>query len=118
MARRENKQKVNKYFDYNLLFLVIFLLCFGLVMLYSSSAYIAGNRFGDSAFYLRKQLRNIGLGAVAMGFFAAVDYRRWKRWGGVAYAGAFILCILVMIPGIGSSSHGSSRWIQIAGVQF
>ena len=44
MARRENKQKVNKYFDYNLLFLVIFLLCFGLVMLYSSSAYIAGNR--------------------------------------------------------------------------
>ena len=50
MARRENKQKVNKYFDYNLLFLVIFLLCFGLVMLYSSSAYIAGNRFGDSGF--------------------------------------------------------------------
>lgn len=118
MARRENKQKGNKYFDYNLLFLVIFLLCFGLVMLYSSSAYISGNKYGDSAFYLWKQLRNIGLGAVAMAFFARVDYRGWKNWGIIAYFGAFALCVLVLIPGVGSSSHGSSRWISIGGIQF
>ena len=37
---REKKKKI-AYFDYNLLFLVIFLLSFGLVMLYSSSAYIS-----------------------------------------------------------------------------
>ena len=118
MARRENKQKVNKYFDYNLLFLVIFLLCFGLVMLYSSSAYISGNKYDDSTYFLRKQLRNIALGSFALTFFAAIDYRRWKKWGGAAYLIAFVLCVLVLIPGIGSSSHGSSRWIQIAGIQF
>lgn len=118
MARREQKQKVSKYFDYNLLFLVIFLLCFGLVMLYSSSAYISGNKYGDSAFYLWKQLRNIALGAVAMFFFSRVDYRVWKKWGFIAYIGAFSLCLLVLIPGVGSSSHGSSRWIQIGGIQF
>ena len=42
MARRQEKEKKQKpirYFDYSLLFLIIFLLCFGLVMLYSTSSY-------------------------------------------------------------------------------
>ena len=43
--REVKKRKENpiSYFDYNLLFLVVFLVCFGLVMLYSSSSYICAN---------------------------------------------------------------------------
>ena len=56
MARRQEKDKKQKpirYFDYSLLFLIIFLLCFGLVMLYSTSSYYGSTRFGDTAYYLK-----------------------------------------------------------------
>ena len=114
---REKKKKI-AYFDYNLLFLIIFLLSFGLVMLYSSSAYISANKYGDDAYYLKRQLRNIGLGAVMMFIMAKIDYRIWKKFGTLAYFGSFVLCILVFMPGIGSSSHGSSRWINLGPVSF
>ena len=61
MAGRQRKNKPLRYYDYSLLFLIIFLLCFGLVMLYSSSSYLCANSslYGyDAAFYLKKQLRN------------------------------------------------------------
>ena len=114
---REKKKKI-AYFDYNLLFLIIFLLSFGLVMLYSSSAYVSANKYGDDAYYLKRQLRNIGLGAVMMFIMAKIDYRIWKKFGTLAYFGSFVLCILVFIPGIGSSSHGSSRWIDLGPLSF
>ena len=114
---REKKKKI-AYFDYNLLFLIIFLLSFGLVMLYSSSAYISANKYGDDAYYLKRQLRNIGLGAVMMFIMAKIDYRIWKKFGTLAYFGSFVLCILVFMPGIGSSSHGSSRWIDLGPVSY
>lgn len=115
---KRHKEKINTYFDYNLLFVVIFLLFFGLVMLYSSSSYTSANKFGDSAYYLKRQLRNIIIGAVFMIIAAKSDYRVWKKYSLFAYAFSFILCILVKIPGIGTSSHGSSRWIAVGPVQF
>ena len=51
-----------RYFDYILLGVVIMLLFFGLVMLYSSSAYTASIRYGRPTYYLRKQLLFIEIG--------------------------------------------------------
>lgn len=50
----EKKKKPIKYFDYSLLFLIIFLLCFGLVMLYSTSSYAGSNKFGDASYFVKK----------------------------------------------------------------
>lgn len=116
--KQVKKQKTSAYFDYNLLFILIFLMCFGLVMLYSSSSYTATNKFGDSAFYLWRQLRAIVIGAIPMVFLAKVDYRVWKRFGTLAYFVAFALCTVVLIPGLGRSSHGSSRWLQLGPLSF
>ena len=122
MAKRETKkrkEKVISYFDYNLLFLVIFLICFGLVMLYSSSSYICANsaKYGyDGAYYLKLQLRNYIIGAVAMVFFIAVPYTAWKKIGWAAYFVSIILCVLVIF--IGSESHGQARWIYIGPIGF
>ena len=123
MAEKRRKQKEKKekgipFFDYNLLFIVIFLLCFGLVMLYSSSSYTSANRYNDSMHYLKLQIRNILLGMVAMAAMTAIDYRWWKKLGVTAYVVSFLLCILVFVPKIGSSSHGSSRWISVGPIQF
>lgn len=72
--RRKDGKKATAYFDYNLLFILIFLLCFGLVMLYSSSSYTSANLYDDSAHYLKLQFRNILVGVIPMYFFAKVDY--------------------------------------------
>ncbi len=106
------------YFDYSMLFILIFLICFGLVMLYSSSSYLAANEFGDSAHYLKLQIRNLALGAVAMAIFTMLDYRLWKNLGGLLYIVALMLCLAVYIPGLGRSSHGSSRWLSLGPISF
>ena len=116
---KKRKEKPISYFDYNLLFLVVFLVCFGLVMLYSSSSYICANssKYGyDGAYYLKLQLRNYIIGAFGMIFFIAVPYKTWKRFGLAAYIVSFILCVLVIF--IGSESHGQARWIYIGPIGF
>lgn len=116
--KRERKEKPTSYFDYNLLFILIFLICFGLVMLYSSSSYTATNNYGDGAYFLKRQVRAILLGIIPMAFLARVDYRVWKKFGTLAYFVAFILCTVILIPGLGKSSHGSSRWLQLGPLSF
>lgn len=118
MVKREKLGKSMRYFDYNLLFLIIFLLCFGLVMVYSSSSYTSAKKYGDSAYYLKLQVRNILLGLVPMIFLTRTDYRRWKKLGVLAYFGALALCLLVFVPQLNRSSHGSSRWLQIGPISF
>ena len=121
---REGRQKkrqprVTTYFDYNLLFLIIFLICFGLVMLYSSSSYLAANSAlynYDGAYYLKKQLRNALIGAVGMAALTFIDYRFWKQFGWLAYFVSFGLCTLVIF--VGSDSHGSTRWLDLGPIQF
>ena len=118
--RRKDGKKATAYFDYNLLFILIFLLCFGLVMLYSSSSYTSANLYDDSAHYLKLQFRNILVGVIPMYFFAKIDYHFWKKFGFFAYFCSFALCVLVMfpIPGLTRSSHGKSRWLNLGKVSF
>lgn len=116
--KREKKQRKVAFFDYNLLFILIFIMGFGLVMLYSSSSYTSANKYGDSAYYLKRQVRSILIGLVPMIVLAKVDYRVWKKFGTLAYFVAFALCVVVLVPGIGTSSHGSSRWLQLGPLSF
>lgn len=118
MAKKERRNKTANYFDYNLLFLVIFLLCFGLVMLYSSSSYLSSNLYGDSAFYLKRQLRNIIIGFIPFTLFALSDYRIWKKFAVFGFVGATGLCAILLIPGVAQDSHGSGRWLQVGPIQF
>ena len=63
---RKQKERKNKYFDYTLLTVVLFLLFIGLIMLYSVSSYDANLTFGDSAYYIKSQFRNTIIGLVIM----------------------------------------------------
>ena len=76
MRDDKNKQTkyINRQIDMSLLVTVIFLICFGLIMIYSTSSYEASMKFNDAAYFLKKQLLSTGIGLVAMAFFAAVDF--------------------------------------------
>ena len=97
--------------DYSLLFIVLFLLGFGLIMVYSTSSYEANLDYGDSAFYLKKQLFATILGMAAMIFVANVPYHFWERFAVIGYIVSVVL-ILLIIP-FGIESHGAKRWLPI-----
>ncbi len=116
--RNRTKQKKIKYCDYSLMFLVIFLLGFGLVMLYSVSAYNANDKYGDALHYLRRQGLAVALGLMAMMLISKIDYHIWFHFGNLAYLVAFGLCAVVLIPGIGNEAKGSSRWLPLGPLSF
>ena len=110
-ASRRRQQKGESFMDYSLLFIVLFLVGFGMVMVFSSSSYEANLKMGDSTRYLRQQLLASILGLVAMMVVANIPYHFWERFAVPAYIGSVVL-ILLIIP-FGHSSGGATRWLYI-----
>ena len=115
-SSRRGKSNSENFMDYTLLFIVLFLLAFGLLMVYSTSYYEANLEIGDSAYYLKKQLFATILGLVAMIFVANVPYHFWERFAVPAYIGSAVL-ILLIIP-FGYSSGGATRWLYIGPISL
>lgn len=109
-------QKKIKYCDYSLFFLIIFLVCFGLVMLYSVSAYNAQEEFGDPLHYLKRQMFADVLGLAAMVIISKIDYHLWIHFGLAAYCLSFVLCGLVFF--VGDERNGSARWLPLGPLSF
>lgn len=110
---KKKKIKNQNFFDYTLLFVVIFLIAFGLVMMYSSSTYdAASDHNGDSAFYLRKQLLATILGVFVMAATTLIDYHIWERFAFLGLLISFVLVLLVLTP-LGIEANGARRWISI-----
>ncbi len=66
-ASRRGRSNSENFMDYSLLFIVLFLLAFGLLMVYSTSSYDANLDVGDSAYYLKKQIFATIVGLVEIG---------------------------------------------------
>ncbi|MGL5259690.1 MAG: FtsW/RodA/SpoVE family cell cycle protein [Lachnospiraceae bacterium] len=112
---RSRRVKREVYIDYSLLFIVLFLLGFGLIMVYSTSSYEAGmsNAMNnDPAFYLKKQAGATVFGIFAMIFFAYFPYKYWRRFAFLSYVVSIILIALVMSP-LGYEANGARRWLKI-----
>ena len=116
-AKRKKKEQSEYFFDYSLLFIVLFLLGFGLVMIYSASSYSAFEEFGDTAHYLKRQLAAIVIGLVLMIIVANIPYHFWERFALLGYLAAAALIPVVKTP-LGVESHGARRWIRIPGIGF
>ena len=65
-TKRGRTKRSEQYFDYSLLFIVLFLMGFGMIMIYSTSSYEASMEMGDSAYYLKKQVASTVLGLIVM----------------------------------------------------
>ena len=109
---RKQKERKNKYFDYTLLTVVLFLLFIGLIMLYSVSSYDANLTFGDSAYYIKSQFRNTIIGLVVMFVVMNIDYHRFEKWYLVAYFVSAVLIALVITP-LGYEANGARRWLNL-----
>ena len=105
------------YYDYNLVAVIVLLVCFGLVMLYSTSSYMAEVNYGNDMFYFKKQAL-ISLACLGMALFISrIDYHILNYFTMILYAAALGAMILVKTP-LGTSANGAQRWLQVGPIQF
>lgn len=110
--------KSNQYVDYNLLAIMAFLVCFGLVMLCSSSSYDGMVNYNDSMHYFKGQLGKTMLGIVAMWLVSKIDYHIYKKFAFLIYLFAFFLMFLVKFSPLGYGAKGAKRWINLGFISF
>lgn len=108
--------KTVRRLDYTLLILVLFLVGFGLVTLYSTSAYNGLVKFGDSAYYLKKQFFATILGVGAMYLLSRADYHMLAGLAVPGYLTSLVLSALVLA--VGDSYNGSKRWLALGPLSF
>ena len=105
-------------FDFILLFAALVLVAIGIVMVYSTSAIIAGDRFGDPYFFLRRQAVYATIGFVLMILASLFPYEKLKRFAYPIFVVSVLFLIAVLVPGIGHRSGGAMRWLKIQTFSF
>ncbi len=115
MAARKNGKQPDRFFDYTLLFIVLFLLGFGLIMVYSTSSYEAAMTASlnyDEAYYLKHQAMATALGLAAMVLVSNIPYHFWERFAVLGYVVSAVMILLVLTP-LGIEANGARRWLNL-----
>lgn len=97
--------------DVPLLICVCVMVCFGCVMIYSASSYIAEVQYGDSLYFVKKQILGVAAGGALMAFFCFFPYEKLAKFRYAAIIVAAVLLALVFVPGVGVTNYGATRWI-------
>ena len=109
-------QKDHAYFDYTFFLVMLILIGFGLVMVYSASYYEGMQVHGDAMHFLKRQALAVVIGFVGMAVVWVIPHSAYRRLGFLPYI-ACIAVILLVIP-FGVEANGARRWIDIGPVSF
>ncbi len=101
------------HFDLILLVTALVLTTIGFIMIFSASAILAQQRFGDNLYFLKRQLVFGAFGLLWMFALGKSDYRRLRPLAYPLLFTSFFLLILVYVPGIGLKVGGARRWIHL-----
>ena len=99
--------------DVPFLLLTLLLTAIGLVMLFSASFPSAYYETGNPAYYFKRQAIFAALGLSAMFVVAKVNYQRWRGAARLLLIFSIFLLILVIIPHVGITNNGATRWLGI-----
>lgn len=121
----------NRHLDTNLIVITMFLIVFGLIMVYSASYYKASlsSAFGyDSMHFLKNQALMSVIGLVAMYVVSCINYHFWKKKPIVFLAGALsvLLTLVLLTRFFGQNSplnftitaNGATRWVKFGPISF
>lgn len=115
----KKKKRAQRFYDYSLLFSIVFLTIFGLIMIYSASSYkaqLSQSCNYNPAYFMNKQ------GVIALGGFVAMliiskmDYHWYAKFAGFAYVLSLVLMVMVSL--FGRKVNGKRRWLDIGPIGF
>lgn len=107
-----------KQLDFTLLFIVLLLLCIGMIVLSSASSYYALTEFNNSSYYLTRQIAFAVVGIAIMIIVSKIDYKVYTKFGYMIYFLGIGLMLMVFIPGIGGTVNGANRWLNLGFTRF
>lgn len=107
--RHNNKVDI----DFPMLTACLLLMGIGLVMIASASSAVAYTNTGNTFHYFIRHMIYVSIALVAGGVTLFVPMSLWQRYSGWLLVVAFVVLILVLIPGIGREVNGSRRWIGV-----
>jgi cell division protein FtsW len=104
--------------DHTLLIITMTLALVGLVMVFSASAVVAGNRFQDSGYFLKRQLAWLTFGFLLLHLASHVDYVWWKRLSIPLLGLIMVLLLMVLVPSLGVAAKGARRWLRLGPISI
>lgn len=114
--RRTLPSEFGRHYDYKLLMVIIVLCCFGLIMIYSSSSYVASNTYANSdgsLHYVKRQGLILLAGFFIMLGISKIDYHRLVPLIPIGYLISLAAMVLVDFTGLGIEVNGKKRWLQL-----
>ncbi|MDD3393881.1 MAG: putative lipid II flippase FtsW [Clostridia bacterium] len=106
-------------FDFTVLFVVLTLMLFGVVMIFSASYYttMTSAKYSyDMFFFLKRQSVWVLLSMGAIVFLMNIPYSFWRRFALLAYWLSNFF--LILLPFIGTKIGGQKRWLGVGMLQF
>jgi cell division protein FtsW len=100
--------------DLQLLLPVVCLVALGLVMVFSSSASLAAQRYNSEYFFLKRHVVRVLIGAALLAVLARTDYHVLQKLAPWALGGTVLL--LSVLLALGSAVRGANRWLSLATV--
>ena len=104
--------------DLLLMGITALLLTIGLLMVTSASIALADRQHGDAFYFLERQLVAAGMGLGAGWLMVRIPTRLWQSLGSWLAGVALALLVIVLIPGLGHTANGSTRWLSVAGINI
>lgn len=113
----------NRGLDTNLIVITMFLIVFGLIMVYSASYYKCSmsSAFNyDSMHFLKNQALMSVIGLIAMYIVSCINYHFWKKEQivGLAVVLSIILTLVLLIPALSITANGATRWVKFGPISF
>lgn len=120
LSRAPVPKKVRKIksIDFTFLIVVLMLLAYGLIMVFSASSASAHYLYGDAFYFIKRQFLWALVGLVAMFFTSRLNYKLYYKFALPILLIAIVLLILVKIPGIGQVRNGARRWLGFGPLTF
>lgn len=105
-------------YDLWLICLTAAMVAWGMLMMYSASAFLAAETYKDPWHYVVRQGVAVVLGLGALVFLAMTPYRRLREWAPGLWMASLVLLAMVHVPGLSHSAKGATRWIELGPVHF
>jgi cell division protein FtsW len=104
--------------DRSLIICSLMLLAIGIVMVASASMGIADRQAGDPLSFVRRHAMYVGLGIVLAIILQRIRLMHWEKSGAAMVLFALFLLVLVLIPGLGRTVNGATRWLDLGFVSL